>query len=72
MKSKPVVNVGTIGHVDHGKRTLTAALARIGKDVYAEAAKAVYPAPDEIAAPRATSMPRVLGAPYGKKARRHK
>jgi elongation factor Tu len=27
-RSKPHVNVGTIGHVDHGKTTLTAAIAR--------------------------------------------
>ena len=25
-RSKPHVNVGTIGHVDHGKTTLTAAI----------------------------------------------
>ncbi|MBT3705363.1 MAG: elongation factor Tu [Proteobacteria bacterium] len=28
-RSKPQVNVGTIGHVDHGKTTLTAALTRV-------------------------------------------
>src|SRR6188474_869667 len=28
-RSKPHVNVGTIGHVDHGKTTLTAAITRI-------------------------------------------
>ena len=28
-RSKPHVNVGTIGHVDHGKTTLTAALTII-------------------------------------------
>ena len=28
-RSKPHVNVGTIGHVDHGKTTLTAALTTI-------------------------------------------
>ncbi|MCK9331288.1 MAG: GTP-binding protein, partial [Candidatus Cloacimonetes bacterium] len=26
VRSKPHVNVGTIGHVDHGKTTLTAAI----------------------------------------------
>ncbi len=30
MKNKPIVNVGTIGHVDHGKTTLTAVLTRYG------------------------------------------
>ncbi|MGF1527673.1 MAG: GTP-binding protein, partial [Candidatus Competibacterales bacterium] len=28
-RTKPHVNVGTIGHVDHGKTTLTAALTTI-------------------------------------------
>ena len=27
--SKPNVNVGTIGHVDHGKTTLTAAITKV-------------------------------------------
>jgi elongation factor Tu len=31
-RNKPHVNVGTIGHVDHGKTTLTAALTRVSKD----------------------------------------
>lgn len=32
-RTKPHVNVGTIGHVDHGKTTLTAALTKVfGKD----------------------------------------
>ena len=26
-RSKPHINVGTIGHVDHGKTTLTAAIS---------------------------------------------
>ena len=29
IRSKPHVNVGTIGHVDHGKTTLTAALTKV-------------------------------------------
>lgn len=31
-RSKPHVNVGTIGHVDHGKTTLTAALTKVGAE----------------------------------------
>ncbi len=31
-RSKPHVNVGTIGHVDHGKTTLTAALTKVAAD----------------------------------------
>ena len=31
-RKKPHVNVGTIGHVDHGKTTLTAALTKISAD----------------------------------------
>ncbi|MEM6781513.1 MAG: GTP-binding protein, partial [Pseudomonadota bacterium] len=27
-RNKPHVNIGTIGHVDHGKTTLTAAIAQ--------------------------------------------
>ena len=33
-RTKPHVNVGTIGHVDHGKTTLTAALTKILADKY--------------------------------------
>jgi elongation factor Tu len=32
-RSKPHVNVGTIGHVDHGKTTLTAALTKVSADL---------------------------------------
>jgi len=28
-RTKPHVNIGTIGHVDHGKTTLTAAIATV-------------------------------------------
>ena len=33
-RKKPHVNVGTIGHVDHGKTTLTAALTRVCADKF--------------------------------------
>jgi elongation factor Tu len=39
-RSKPHVNVGTIGHVDHGKTTLTAALTRVCAEVWGGAAVA--------------------------------
>ena len=28
-RTKPHLNIGTIGHVDHGKTTLTAAITRV-------------------------------------------
>ena len=28
-RNKPHVNVGTIGHIDHGKTTLTAAITKV-------------------------------------------
>ena len=43
-RNKPHVNVGTIGHVDHGKTTLTAALTK----VMAEASGGEVKAFDEI------------------------
>jgi elongation factor Tu len=43
-RTKPHVNVGTIGHVDHGKTTLTAAITK----VLAEAGGAAFKAFDQI------------------------
>ena len=37
-RNLPHVNVGTIGHVDHGKTTLTAALTKVAAEVYGGAA----------------------------------
>jgi elongation factor Tu len=39
-RTKPHVNVGTIGHVDHGKTTLTAALTRVCAEVWGGSAVA--------------------------------
>ncbi|WP_440616680.1 elongation factor Tu [Cysteiniphilum sp. 6C5] len=39
-RNKPHVNVGTIGHVDHGKTTLTAAITKVLSEAYGGAARA--------------------------------
>jgi elongation factor Tu len=50
-RSKPHVNVGTIGHVDHGKTTLTAAILHVlnlaGKDVKMKDISQIDAAPEE-------------------------
>ena len=33
-RTKPHVNIGTIGHVDHGKTTLTAAISKVLHEEY--------------------------------------
>src|SRR3989449_9081427 len=44
-RTKPHVNVGTIGHVDHGKTTLTAAMTKVA----AEKGLATYVTYDQVA-----------------------
>jgi elongation factor Tu len=49
-RTKPHVNVGTIGHVDHGKTTLTAAITKVMGEKYGGEAKAfdqIDSAPEE-------------------------
>jgi elongation factor Tu len=49
-RTKPHVNVGTIGHVDHGKTTLTAALTKVMAEKHGGEAKAydqIDKAPEE-------------------------
>ena len=49
-RTKPHVNVGTIGHVDHGKTTLTAAITTVLAAKFGGAAKAydqIDAAPEE-------------------------
>ncbi|MDR9468301.1 elongation factor Tu [Marinospirillum sp.] len=41
-RNKPHVNVGTIGHVDHGKTTLTAALTRVCHEVWGSGASVAF------------------------------
>ena len=49
-RNKPHVNVGTIGHVDHGKTTLTAAITKVCAETYGgefKAFDAIDNAPEE-------------------------
>ena len=51
-RTKPHVNIGTIGHVDHGKTTLTAAITNVlakasGKDAAARSFDQIDNAPEE-------------------------
>ena len=49
-RSKPHVNIGTIGHVDHGKTTLTAAITTVlseGGGATAQAYDQIDNAPEE-------------------------
>ena len=51
-RSKPHVNIGTIGHIDHGKTTLTAAISKVLHDKYpdmnaATASSDIDKAPEE-------------------------
>ena len=45
-RTKPHVNIGTIGHIDHGKTTLTAAITKVLH--MADAGAAAYTAYDQI------------------------
>src|SRR5215210_6866149 len=51
-RTKPHVNVGTIGHIDHGKTTLTAAITKVlaeagGSDTQARSFESIDNAPEE-------------------------
>ena len=49
-RSKPHLNIGTIGHVDHGKTTLTAAITKVLADAGLSEARSfdsIYNAPEE-------------------------
>ncbi|AKO45132.1 hypothetical protein RZ66_02320 [[Haemophilus] ducreyi] len=63
-RTKPHVNVGTIGHVDHGKTTLTAAITTVLAKHFGGAARAfdqIDNAPEEKARGKDDSK---LNSPY--------
>src|SRR5690606_2775094 len=66
-RTKPHGNVGTIGHVDHGKTTLTAALTKVGAERFGgelKAYDAIDAAPEEKARGITISTAQVeLGSP---------
>lgn len=41
-RNKPHVNIGTIGHVDHGKTTLTAAITKVMSETYGKGAAIAF------------------------------
>ncbi len=59
-RTKPHVNVGTIGHVDHGKTTLTAAITTVTlAKTYGGAARAfdqIDNAPEEVVVSPSTPL----------------
>ena len=61
-RTKPHVNVGTIGHVDHGKTTLTAAITKVlgmkGKAKFTSFAKFFVMEPTTGIEPVTSSLPR--------------
>ena len=60
VRNKPHCNIGTIGHVDHGKTSLTAAITK----VLAESGKAKFTAYDQIDAAPDEKAPQPR-APFG-------
>ena len=64
-RSKPHVNVGTIGHIDHGKTTLTAAITKVlqkhDSSVSFRSFEKIYKAPE-------AKAPRILRAGFWKSA----
>src|SRR5690625_7639282 len=55
-RNKPHVNVGTIGHVDHGKTTLTAALTRVCHEVWGGGSSVAYDGIDNAPEERARGI----------------
>ncbi len=42
-RTKPHLNIGTIGHVDHGKTTLTAAITKVFQDCGQSSVSGMHP-----------------------------
>jgi len=61
-RKKPHVNVGTIGHVDHGKTTLTAALTRVCAETWGGSAVA-FDAVSRLRLPTLNTIHRTVTTP---------
>jgi len=55
-RNKPHMNVGTIGHVDHGKTTLTAALTKVTSELWGSGAYVAYDQIDKAPEERARGI----------------
>ena len=65
-RSKPHVNEGTIGHVEHGKTTLTAALTTVMVKTYGGNARAfdqIYNAPSPSSLLMLNTRPQLVNTP---------
>lgn len=65
-RTKPHVNVGTIGHVDHGKTTLTAAITTVLAKTYGGSARAfdqIDNAPEEKLVVSPSTLPTLSTTP---------
>ena len=65
-RTKPHCNIGTIGHIDHGKTTLTAAITK----VLAEKGGATFTAYDQIDKTSPKPYDPLPAAPGGMRSRR--
>ncbi len=61
-RTKPHVNVGTIGHVDHGKTTLTAALTKVRRRTFRRRSSRHYDAIDAAPEEKARGITIIDGA----------
>ena len=61
VRTKPHLNIGTMGHIDHGKTTLTAAITKVLAERYPDGNQYVsFDRIDRAPEARAASVPAML------------